>query len=150
MSVSTLKLNLVKLVVGAVAGPIAGSMIKFPTQEEDVVQKSIILAGFCAAAIIGVCAFAYFVGRRDQLWVRPSLMERTYFSGHPLQSFFLAACTFLAMSLGCFVGLIWIDSIDSATFFLSLGAGCMAGTLASAFLFKDRLLPESGKEEKEA
>lgn len=140
MKPSALGFNLAQLMLAAIAGPILGSTLQFSVHEENAVSKIIVLSVVCAAAVSAICALLYVFSPPEPRWVKPSLKERVHFVGQPLQTFFFAGCVFLATSLGCFVGMLWMNSGYQTMLFLSIGVGCMVGSGLSSKVFSDRLL----------
>jgi len=137
MKKSTVNLyfNITGLVFSALGGPFVALQMTWPEDSEKF-SKAVLLCVICTIVVLIYCAFAYMASGGAATWVKPSLKYRLYISGQPLQNFFLGGLVFLAMSLGCMVGALWISVGYAWVLFSSVGVGCLLGVLFSKFILK--------------
>jgi hypothetical protein len=132
-------LNLAMLLVSAAFGPFVAAEMRLP-EEHALLRKALVLCGACAIPVIFACWMSGAASDNGPKWIRPSLRRPPYISmRQPLQVFFIGGAVFLAISLGCLAGSLFLDLSYAWLLFASVGAGCWLGTFVSTALFRENI-----------
>lgn len=128
--------NVVLLIMHAIGGPLVAARMSW-AQEDQLLEKSLILVLVFAAAVVAQTTFISLIGLHAK-WKKPSLRRPFYLINDPLQMAFLGGLGGLAASFGCAISLLWGGHETAWLLFLDFGIGILLGSYIAGLAYVDR------------